>query len=114
MAHGAVFLFWIASACVEGIKFGQHDKVLGLDYHVWRLVQSAAVILLVIAMPVVWPDALALWVIGWWLYERLLSWLWFGSPLAQRGYYWIMGIDIRHNNIVEALIALAGVVWLVL
>lgn len=101
--------FWVSIAVTEAYKWRVLPNVGPLvntrNYHVWRSVTTACVFgMLLNHVPLV--IAIAGFVAGNLIYERLISYVQLGNILARREPFMIMGFKIERPAVLSEIIAI--------
>ena len=107
MEYLLILVWWVATAGVEGIKFGKFSTLLKLDYHAWRLLQVAPILPLGV-LHIGWFGAVGVWLVGWFVYERILARLWRGGWWGKKPPYEIMGWEIDRAVWFDILMLVIG------
>jgi hypothetical protein len=121
----SMWTYWFSEGCTEGYTFAKSDRRMEnklicahkgkgngvLDYHAWRLgenigtVGAVASAYMISSEPASFAMVLAgSWLTGTWIYERSLNYVFSNELFPKKDPYYLMGLVIPRNQIVEGLL----------
>ena len=102
-----VLLYWISRGVTEGLKWSER-KFSASEYHLWRLVECIAIYALLV-IKYGWQSPTAGFLIGIFIYERVLMKLHNGKWFKDEGTIFDIGIKVKRYKWQDYLILATGI-----
>ncbi len=103
-----ILLWWTVRAVIEAFHW-RHDynPIMKIDYHGWRLVESAAVVIIT-GITSVWILILGSWLLGYFIYEVTMHYVLEHEMFPERKPYKIGSLSIKRSWMLDTIIAAIG------